>query len=194
MRLGELAKVGFAKHSPGRMGKCYLVDGERPWMSRTLILLFRRDPSRDRHNEKIKFEGYAPYWPDGRPVSVSIDAFCKHGLRLLGLGKQLAGCEEKLAKLVCLPLSGKDDDLNRIPGYRVRRFYLHRTGNLGRLHFLDGTPTIVTFEMGVDEPRVLQWIGLNTIQDGEVLWFDLAVVGMDTAIMQTRPRMQAVEA
>jgi hypothetical protein len=163
-------------------------------MSRTLILLFRRDPSRDRQTETVKFEGYEPLWPDGRPVAVGMDAFCKHGLRLLGLGKQLAGCQEKLVKLVFLPLSGREDSLNRIPGYRVRRFYLQRTGNVGRIHFMDGTPTVAAFEVGVDEPRVIHWVGLNSIEDGEVLWFDLAAVGVETAIFQARHRMQAVEA
>jgi hypothetical protein len=160
-------------------------------MSRTLILLFRRDPSRDRQTETIKFEGYAPLWPDGRPVAVGMDAFCKHGLRLLGLGKQLAGCQEKLVKLVFLPLSGREDELNRIPGYRVRRFYLLRTGNVGRIHFMDGTPTVATFELGVDEAKVIHWIGLNTMADGEMAWFDLAAVGVDTAIFQARHRLHA---
>jgi hypothetical protein len=163
-------------------------------MSRTLILLFRRDPSRDRQTEKVHFEGYEPLWPDGRPVAVGLDAFCKHGIRLLGLGKHLAGCKEKLVKLVCLPISGRDDDLNRIPGYRVRRFYLQRTGDSGRIHFMDGTPTVATFELGFDDPRVIHWIGLNTIEDGEVQWFDLAAVEVDTAIFQARHRLQAVEA
>jgi len=163
-------------------------------MSRTLILLFRRDPSADRQTEKIKFEGYRPLWPDGRPVAISIDAFCRHGLRLLGLSKKLAGCQEKLVKLVCLPLSGKEDDIHRIPGHRVRRFYLRRTGAVGQLHFMDGTPTVLSLEEGVDDPRVVHWIGLNTLKDGEVLWFDLAAVGVDTAILQTRHRMQAAEA
>jgi hypothetical protein len=163
-------------------------------MSRTLILLFRRDPSRDRHTETIRFEGYEPLWPDGRPVAVGLDAFCKHGIRLLGLGKHLAGCQQKQVKLVYLPLSGRNDDLNRIPGYRVRRFYLLRTGNVGRIHFMDGTPTVATFELGVDEYRVIHWIGLDTLEDGEIQWFDLAAVEVDTAIVRPRQRLQAVEA
>jgi hypothetical protein len=162
-------------------------------MSRTLTLLFRRDPSRDRQTGTIRFEGYVPHWPDGRPVAVSLDAFCKYGLRLLGLGKYLAGCNEKLLKLVCLPLDGRDDDLNRIPGYRVRRFYLHRTGTAGRVHFLDGTPTASVFELAEDDPRVTDWIGLTDLDDGEVQWFDLAVVEVDTVIQKKRPRLQAVE-
>jgi len=158
-------------------------------MSRTLTLLFRRDPSRDHEKGNIRFEGYVPLWPDGRPVAVGLDAFCKHGQRLLGLGKHLAGCTEKLVKLVCLPLSGRDDDLNRIPGYRVRRFFIVRTGSIGRLHFMDGTPTASTFELGQDDPRVIYWIGLNELEDGETQWIDLAAVEVNTAITQ-RKRLQ----
>lgn len=161
-------------------------------MSRTLTLLFRRDPSRDRQTEKADLVGYEPLWPDGRPVAVGLDAFCKHGQRLLGLTRHLAGCDEKLIKLVCLPLSGRDDELNRIPGYRVRRFYLHRTGKVGRLHFMDGTPTVATFELGQDDPRVIHWVGLNTVEDGECLWFDLAAVEVNTALPPPRARLQAV--
>jgi hypothetical protein len=161
-------------------------------MSRTLTLLFRRDPSRDRETGKIHFQGYVPLWPDGRPVATGLDAFCKHGQRLLGLGKHLAECNEKLVKLVCLPISGRDDDLNRIPGHRVRRFYLVRTGSIGRVHFMDGTPTASVFELGRDDPRVIHWIGLNGLEDGHTLWFDLAAVEVNTAIMP-RMRLHAVE-
>ena len=43
-----------------------------------------------------------------------------------------------------------------------------------RIHFLDGTPTDVVFEIGRDEPPVLHWIGLPTLKDGHRQWFDLA--------------------
>jgi hypothetical protein len=161
-------------------------------MSRTLILLFRRDPSRDRQTEKVDFVGYEPLWPDGRPVAIGVDALCKHGQRLLGLSKQLNGCHQKQIKLVCLPIAGRDDDLNRIPGYRVRRFYLQRTGNVGRIHFMDGTPTVATFEFGQDDPRVIHWVGLDTLDDGDVQWFDLAAVEVNTATPTPRPRLQAI--
>src|SRR3954453_12214820 len=117
-------------------------------MSRSLTLLFRRDPSRDRQTEKVIFEGYQTLWPDGRQVGVGLDAFCMHGQRLLGLGKHLAGAREKLIKVTCFPLSGREDNLTRLPGHRVRRFYIERSGPLGRVHFMDGTPTTVVFDMG----------------------------------------------
>ena len=39
-------------------------------MSRKLQLLFRRDPSRDRQDGNIHYEGYEILWPDGRPVAL----------------------------------------------------------------------------------------------------------------------------
>jgi hypothetical protein len=160
-------------------------------MSRTITLLFRRDPSRDRQNDLCHFEGYEPLWPDGRPVAVGLDAFCKHGQRLLGLGKHLAGCQEKLVRLICMPLTGRDADLNRIPGHRVRRFFLLREGQGGRLHFMDGTPTTATFDLGRDEPNVLDWVGLPSLADGEILWFDLAAMAVEAPTLN-RPRLSAV--
>jgi hypothetical protein len=155
-----------------------LVTLRATWM-RSLTLLFRRDPSRDRQDEKVRFEGYRAYWPDGRPVAVSLDAFCTHGQRLLGLGRHLAGCREKLVTMLYLPLQDRDSDIHRIPGHRVRRFYLERQGSTGRIHFLDGTPTTAVFDLNCDEPKILQWLGLSAVEDGSCAWFDLAAVGVE---------------
>jgi hypothetical protein len=162
-------------------------------MARTLTILFRRDPSRDRSREHIEYEGYEALWPDGRPVAVGLDAFCRHGQRLLGLGRHLAGRHERLIQMTCFPLSGRDDDLNRLPGHRVRRFFIERTGRIGRIHFLDGTPTTTVFVMGRDEPRVLHWIGLSSLEEGERQWFDLAALPMESfSIPRSRSRASEV--
>ncbi len=150
-------------------------------MARTLRVLFRRDPSKDRHDNDIHYEGYKILWPNGRPAAVGLDAFCKHGQRLLGLGRHLAGCRERLIDMICFPLGGRDDDLNRLPGHRVRRFFLERTGRQGRVHFLDGTATAIVFVLGRDEPSVLHWIGLTGLHDGERQWFDLAAKTVELA-------------
>ena len=143
-------------------------------MSRRLTIMFRRDPSKDRQKGHISFEGYEVLWPDGRSVDVGLDAFCNHGQRLLGLGKHLAGCTEKLMELIYVPLGSREDSLTKLPGHRVRRFCLKRTGNVGRVHFLDGTPTETTFALDRDEQPVLEWIGLPNLEDGDQQWFDLA--------------------
>ena len=150
-------------------------------MARRLTVLFRRDPSRDRQQGLIHFEGYEVLWPDGRPVTVGLDAFCKHGQRLLGLGRHLAGCSERLIELICFPLDGREDALTRIPGHRVRRFYLERRGRRGRIHFLDGTPTDTVFELERDEYPVLEWIGLPLLRDGGRQWMDLAARAVEPA-------------
>jgi hypothetical protein len=143
-------------------------------MAQTLTVLFRRDPSRDRLENNIPFEGYEIFWTDGEPVTVGLDAFCKHGQRLLGLGRHLQGRHERLLDLLCFSLGDREDDLTRLPGHRVRRFCLRRNGTQGRIHFLDGTPTAIVFDLHQDEAKVLNWIGLTTLADGEDQWFDIA--------------------
>ncbi len=143
-------------------------------MSRTLRILLRRDPSRDRVEEDVSFEGYKFLWPDGRPADIGLTALCKHGQRLLGLGRHLAGARERLLDLIVFPLPDGEAPLTRIPGHRVRRFSICREGRQGRLYFLDGTPTTVVFDLDRDEAPVLHWIGLPSLHDGERQWFDLA--------------------
>ena len=149
-------------------------------MARTLRVLFRRDPGRDRNNEQIQYEGYEVLWPDGGPVTIGSDAFCRHGQRLLGLGRHLQGCTERLVDLIFFPLRDRDDSLVRIPGCRVRRFCLKRQGRHGRLHFLNGTPTAIVFQLD-DDPRVVNWCGLTSILDGCDQWLDLAARPVEPA-------------
>src|SRR5262249_27161539 len=149
-------------------------------MSRILRLLFRREPSRDRVEEEIRFEGYQVLWPDGRSVAIGLSAFCKHGQRLLGLGRHLAGTHERLVDLVLFPLPNNEAALTRLPGHRVRRFSIQRQGRQGRLYFFDGTPTTVIFDLDQDEAAVLHWVGLPALHDGESQWFDLAAKPVET--------------
>jgi hypothetical protein len=157
-------------------------------MPSTLTILFRRDPSRDRQCEQIRFEGYQVCWPDGRPVTVGLDAFCTHGQRLLGLGRHLKGQAERQIELLCFPLCDREVDMTKLSGARVRRFLLRRTGREGRIHFLDGTPTSTVFDLDGDEPRVLRWIGLPALADGEDLWIDLAARAVETSSNPTASR------
>lgn len=160
-------------------------------MARILTILFRRDPSCDRQDERIQYRGFRPYWPDGREVTVGLDAFCKHGQRLLGLNRHLATRQECLIQLIQIPLKSREDDLHRIPGHRVRRFFLQREGPQGRIHFLDGTPTAIVFHSDQDEPEVLRWIGLPYLLEGERLWFDLAACPVENAATRDHKRVMS---
>ena len=150
-------------------------------MVRTLTILFCRDPRRDWRHGNVAYEGYQILWPDGRPVTVGIEGFCLRGQRLLGLGRYLAGLPERLIELACYPLADVEDPLTRLPGSRVRRLFLERSGTHGRLHFLDGTPTALVFDLARDEPCVLDWIGLPTLGDGQRQWLDLAARAVESA-------------
>jgi hypothetical protein len=93
----------------------------------------------------------------------------------------LEGRRERLLELLSFHLSHREDDLTRLPGLRVRRFCLRREGTQGRIHFLDGTPTAIVFDLDQDEARVLNWLGLTRLRDGEELWFDITARPAQTA-------------
>jgi len=167
----------IAEAAPGSRHLAMAVATQSPPgmpMSRRLTVLFQRDPSRDRQEGHIQITGYQILWPDGRPVGVALDAFCTRGQRLLGLDRVMAGHQERLIDVLCFRLNGRDDHLVKIPGHRVRRFFLERRGHRARLHFLDGTPTETTFEIGRDEDRVLDWIGIHDVPEGVQQWVDIA--------------------
>jgi hypothetical protein len=159
-------------------------------MTRTLRVLMRRDPSRDRQDGQTCFEGYAILWPDGRPLGIGFDALCTHGQRLFGLGRQLRGCREKLVEMIYFPLGGLEDAVTRLPGHRVRRFFLLRHGRQGRLHFFNGTPTAIVMDLDRDERAVLDWIGLPALRDGESAWFDLASRPAEPEVGATLPEQR----
>src|ERR1700722_7720100 len=100
-------------------------------MFRTIRVLMRRGSARDRQDGKTRLEGYAILWPDGRPLSIGFDAFCRQGQRLLGLGQRLAGRREELVDLISVILASREDDMTRLPGHRVPRFCLRRNGREG---------------------------------------------------------------
>jgi hypothetical protein len=155
-------------------------------MPRILTVLFRRDPQRDCRHGTESSQGYRLFWPDGRPVTVGIEGFCQRGQRLLGLGHYLAGLAERLIELHCYPLGSVEEPLTRLAGARVRRLSLKRSGGQGRLHFLDGTPTALVFDLGRDESAVLDWIGLPSLEDGQQQWLDLAARAAESSPMPPR--------
>jgi len=150
-------------------------------MVRTLKVVFRRDPSRDCQRGDICCAGYQLLWPDSSPCAVGLAAFCQRGLKLLGLCRYLHDATDREIELVCIPIGDRDRPMSRLPDHRVRRFCLQRQGDAGRLHFLDGTPTDVVFRADRDDPRVLQWVGLGRLGEGDGAWLDLAARPVEPA-------------
>ena len=143
--------------------------------ARHLTVLFRRNPAGDGTRERIRYEGYRIFWPDGQPVAAGVDRFCQQGCRLLGLGRWMKDLTEQLVELITYPVDGLDAPLTRTePGVRCRRFYLERNARRARMFFFNGSPTDIEFDAEEDDPRVVEWLGLSTLEDGERLWFDLS--------------------
>lgn len=144
-------------------------------MNRTIRMLFRRDPTRDGELNNVAMAGFELLWPDRRPVHFGLGNFCRQSQRILRIEHLVSPTEERAMEWVQFPLHSCEEPMTRLPGVRVRRFVIRRKGNVGRLHLVNGQPTEVTFEIGRDEPRVVDWVGLSRLRDGEELWFDFAV-------------------
>ncbi len=143
--------------------------------SRHLTLVFRRNPDHDGQQERIRYEGYHICWPDGRPVSLGFQRFCQQGSRLLGLGRRMQGKAEQLIEVGYHPVEGLEAPLTRPgPGIRCRRFFLERGDRRGKVFFFNGSPTEMEFDVDQDDRRVVDWLGLQQLQEGERSWFDLS--------------------
>ena len=93
--------------------------------------------------------------------------------RLIGLDRHMIGHEARLIKMICAPVQSENDNIVRVAGHRVRRFFLERKDRLGRLYFMNGTATETVFDLDRDDPQILDWIGLTLLDDGDRQWLDL---------------------
>jgi len=143
--------------------------------SRYILALFRRYTQGDERKDRINYEGYRIHWANGEPASLGLDRFCQLGCRLLGLGRKMRNQNEQLVEIGVHPLDGLDAPLTQLgQGIRCRRFYFMREGQRARLYFFNGTETEVTFDLEKDEPRVLDWLGVADMEEGEQFWLDLS--------------------
>lgn len=148
-----------------------VTTGANPVGTRINFFLFQRNQTNDHTNGKVRYSGFDVYWPDGSPVEAVLEKLCQHGVRTI-LGRRAVG-DLQLVELMIRPLSDRDAPLPPSrDGVRSRRFCLERQAKTGTIHFLNGVATDISFELGRDDPRVLRWIGLSDLRDGEQLWLD----------------------
>ncbi|MCS7168387.1 MAG: hypothetical protein RMI91_13605 [Gemmatales bacterium] len=164
-----------------KAGTVHCGSEQRPSTPRFLVVLFRRDPSRDTYSDNRVFEGYQICWSDGEPTRISLERLCKLGCRLLGLGKRMQDRQEQLVEMGVYPLpEGLEAPLTpTAPGVRSRRLFLLRDNHLVRVHFFNGSPTEVCFDPAHDDPTVLEWIGAIDLPEGEQRWFDFTARTLD---------------
>jgi hypothetical protein len=139
---------------------------------RELLVRFRRNPAGDGCRDGLAFRGFRFSWPDGRPVRTGLSRLCGVGTALF-FGRRQPVPDDCLLRLCCAATAEDAPPRRPAPGVRVLRMYLQREGPRGVLHFHNGLRTEVVFEDGVDEPRVLRWVGMDGLADGDRIWLDL---------------------
>lgn len=143
---------------------------------RTITVQFKRNENFDTQKENIEYSGFDFFWQDGTPIKTGLDKFCQKGIKLF-LGKNGLNQPNQLLEITVLPINSKDDPLPKT-NCRSRRFYIKRENKKGIIHFMNNTPTDIIFNEEIDEPEVLNWIGL-TPELKDVAWFDVVVKPVD---------------
>lgn len=143
---------------------------------RELIVNMRRNANADCDKNGLEMKGFSFYWPDGTTINTGLASFCEKGMQLF-FGKGVEIPEQCKIKLLCRDAEQKEPLWWPMPGIRGRRMYLQREGTQGVLYFHNGNRTELTFDEAVEEPPVLDWIGLSRLQEG-VRWLDIAAVPM----------------
>jgi hypothetical protein len=161
-----------APYAPTYDGSFWTRAEEQGQFVRKILALFKRQPTSDFQKDRISYEGYRVHWPDGEAVAIGFERFCQQGCRLLGLGRRIK-THEQLVEMLVYPVSGLEAPLTQVSkGTRCRRFYLERQEGVGRMFFFNGSPTDIVFDAERDDQRVLDWIGVTSMSDGERMWFD----------------------
>lgn len=149
-----------------------------PQDRRLLEVRFERNPDADAAKGDIQYSGFRFTWPDGTPAKTGLDKFCQRGVKLF-FGKAGLTGDSALLQLYCVPVLEDTPFTQTPPGVRGRRFFLLRQGHKGVIHFLNGTPTDVIFDERLEEPAVLEWIGLTPdLGDGQRQWMDIYAVAV----------------
>ena len=143
---------------------------------RTLKVRFCRNHQHDSSQGDIHYSGFSFTWPNGQPIRTGLNKFCQRGVQLF-FGKDGLQENDRLVKLICLPITENAPRTIAPLGARCRRFYLMRQGPLGIIYFRGGVVTDVVFDETLEEPEVLEWIGLTPdLQEGEKAWIDILVI------------------
>lgn len=151
-----------------------------PDMGRTIKVLFLRDPSADGQKEDIPFTGYKMFLPDGTQGCRGFDAFCKLGTRLI-FGKDWRP-ESHLSQLHLFDVD-QDAPPTKLYCERARRFKLvGEDGGIVRMHLRDGRPTEVYFDLNLDHPDVIRWMGGPVGEKGR--WVDFIARGVSGDLVQ----------
>ncbi len=142
--------------------------------ARTLTLVCERNEKFDHEHERIQYSGMVFYWPEGNKVDLSVNQFCQIGVRTLIGRKHISS--RQLLNITLTPVAGLEAPLPRLgKGSRSRRLFIRKQDNVGIMHLINGMATGLQFYPNRDDARIVEWLGMNDINDGDDMWFDLVV-------------------
>jgi hypothetical protein len=132
----------------------------------------RRNTHNDGACDNATYTGFDIFWEDGRPVQTSMARMCGIAVRHI-FGHQIPSGDLFPVQFHIVPQENPYSPRLALPRrFKPRRVYFQRLGPTAVLHLANGYRTDVVFHEE-DDPRMLQWVGLAALADGEQQWVDL---------------------
>lgn len=142
---------------------------------RKIDLLLRRNSSNDSTTGDVKYTGFDICWEDGQPVQMNLARLCGVGVSQI-FGDQIPQAGSFCVRYYLVPVENRAAPRLAVPrSLKPRRVYFERQGPLAALHLANGFCTDIAFHQN-DDPRILQWVGLPQMSQGQQQWADVVVL------------------
>ena len=139
---------------------------------RCIEVLMRRNTANDCNTQDADYAGFDFLWPDNQPVQVNLSQLCGIGVRLV-FRESLPHEGSFRVQFYLVPVDHHLAPRLAVPRtLKPRRIFFERQGPEVALHFINEFRTDVVFHQN-DDPRILHWVGLNQLAEGQRQWFDL---------------------
>lgn len=142
---------------------------------RKIDVLLRRNSRNDDTSEDAAYTGFDICWENGQPAQVNLARLCGIAVHQI-FHNQIPHEGSFHVQFYLVPVENRGAPRLAVPrSLKPRRVYIERQGPVAALHLANGFCTDIIFHQD-DDPRMLRWIGLMQLSDGQQQWADMVAL------------------
>jgi hypothetical protein len=142
---------------------------------RKIDVLLRRNSRNDDTSEDATYTGFDICWENGQPAQVNLARLCGIAVHQI-FHNQIPHEGSFHVQFYLVPVENRGAPRLAVPrSLKPRRVYIERQGPVAALHLANGFCTDIIFHQD-DDPRMLHWIGLTQLSDGQQQWADMVAL------------------
>jgi hypothetical protein len=142
---------------------------------RKIDVLLRRNSQNDGTSEDATYSGFDICWEDGQPAQVNLTRLCGIAVHQI-FGDRAPHAGSFRVQFYLVPVDNRSAPRLAVPrSLKPRRVYFERQGPIAALHLANGFCTDIIFHQD-DDPRMLRWIGLTQLANGQQQWADMVAL------------------